>query len=221
MTRRSVHLLVVWAALTAAPAAALDLLAPVSWCRLREGTVVVIGSAPGAEKGSAEWQGKGTGFRVRDGRFQLTLNLGPGTHTVRFTTETGSLEAQWQIDPQAEAETYRYHPKVAERQCGACHEPQSPPEPGASVAHICYECHPSYALRRYTHGPVGVGLCVTCHDPHGSLLPAFLRMDASELCSYCHNQPVTEAHRRRAGETPCMACHDPHGTNQRYQLKSR
>jgi predicted CXXCH cytochrome family protein len=179
----------------------------------------VIGTAPEAAEGTVQWQGQSTAFRVRDGRFTVTLDLRPGTHNVRFTTKESSLEAEWKIDPKAQFETYFYHPKVTERECQACHEPQSPPEAGTDVAAICGECHSTYQFRRHVHGPVGMGLCAACHDPHGSPRAGFLRFESNELCGYCHNQPLTESHRRTSGDTPCMTCHDPHGTNRPYQLK--
>jgi predicted CXXCH cytochrome family protein len=221
MTQQAIRLAVILLSLTATPAAALDLLAPAPRCSLKQSKVVVIGTAPGSHRGTVEWEGNSTSFRVRDGRFTVALDLGPGTHVVRFATEGSRLEAQWKITTEPQVDSYGYHPKVGSRECTSCHDPQSPPARGDNVSALCYECHSSYAGRRHTHGPVGIGLCVTCHDPHGSRRPAFLRFDFDELCSYCHNQPVTEKHRRQAGTDPCMTCHDPHGTNSPYQLRNR
>ncbi len=202
------------------PAAALELLAPVPQASLAKGRVVVIGRAEG-ERGVAEWAGGSSAFRVRDGRFHLTLNLPDGDQTVTLRVGDEALEAHWKISAGAGKDSYVYHEKVDSGECASCHDPESPPEPGVSVSELCYACHSTYQLRKFVHGPVNIGLCTACHDPHGGTQASYLRTPPGELCTYCHNQPVTEGHRKEAGDAPCTSCHDPHGTNRPYHVKGR
>jgi predicted CXXCH cytochrome family protein len=68
----------------------------------------------------------------------------------------------------------------------------------------------------YTHGVT----CFTCHDVHGTNLPAQLRKPSAQLCADCHgpgspNGPraaTIEAHTHHPPESPgseCVACHMP------------
>lgn len=204
----------------AASAASIELLAPARESSLPKGRVVVIGRAQG-ERGVAEWAAGSSAFRVRDGRFHFTLNLPEGEQLVTLRVGSEALEARWKIDAGAKNGVYAYHEKVDEGQCAACHDPEKPPEPGENVSELCYACHSTYQMRKFVHGPVNIGLCTACHDPHGGPEASFLRTPPAELCTYCHNQPVTEGHRKDAGEAPCTSCHDPHGTNRPYHVKGR
>jgi len=203
------------------PVPALELLAPAPACALAPGRVVVIGRAAQAERGTVEWSGGSTSFRVREGRFTVALNLDPGAQKVIFRVGDEVLEASWKVGSGAEVDRYVYHPKTGEGECAACHEPGQPPAAGENVSARCYTCHTTFELRRFVHGPTAMGLCTACHDPHGSLLPAFLRFPEAELCTYCHNQPVTQSHRKDAGDARCTSCHDPHGTNRPFHVKTR
>jgi len=208
--------LVVWVF----PAAALELLAPAPQASLARGRVVVIGRAEG-ERGVAEWEGGSSAFRVREGRFHLTLNLPDGDQRVTLRVGDDALEARWKINAGAGEDSYVYHEKVDAGECASCHDPERPPEPGVNVSELCYACHSTYQLRKFVHGPVNIGLCTACHDPHGGTQASYLRTPTGELCTYCHNQPVTEGHRKESGDAPCTSCHDPHGTNRPYHVKGR
>ena len=203
------------------PAFALELLSPPPFAQLAQGNVVVIGLASGVERGTIHWAGKSTSFRVRDGRFHIFLDLGTGTHSVRFVAGESELNAQWEVMSNQLESTYLYHVKVESGQCKSCHDPLAPPDPGVNVSALCYECHSTYDERSSVHGPVGMGLCSVCHDPHGAVGSNFLRMDPEDLCTYCHNQPVTLDHSKRAVDRPCLECHDPHGARRKYNLKSK
>ncbi len=93
------------------------------------------------------------------------------------------------------------------------------------VAPICFKCHKKMQKKidtfKYVHGPIGMGACNLCHNPHGSHFIHLLQDKISKLCIDCHEfqenleEPVVHQAIRTKG---CTACHDPHGSMQDYQL---
>jgi len=80
--------------------------------------------------------------------------------------------------------------------------------------------------QKYTHGPVAVGECTQCHNPHESDEKALLKETSRQLCLKCHadfakslkaapvvHPPVKEA--------PCTQCHNPHGSPVNYFLRKK
>lgn len=200
-------------------AQALELVAPATSCTLREGKVQVIGKAPKADKGKVEFSGQSTSFRVKDGVFTVALNLGPGQHEVRFTVGEDTLVAQWNVDAAATEGVFVYHSDVDAANCKSCHDEGARlPVASDNVSAICYRCHNSFDKLPFVHGPVAMGLCVACHQPHGSANPRLLRIPRQELCTDCHNQPTTASHREFTGEQ-CQNCHRPHGSDKHFFLK--
>ncbi len=99
---------------------------------------------------------------------------------------------------------------------------------------LCDECHfdkvEAYKKNKFVHGPVGVGLCLLCHDPHASSQPAQLLAPTNTLCAGCHDTVIKkgdhvvrgvsgQGHPLAAPVDPsdpgksltCGSCHDPHG----------
>jgi len=111
------------------------------------------------------------------------------------------------------------HFPYAERECAACHDPNSlgtmlEPQPD-----LCYLCHEDYS-RSYTylHGPVAGGYCTSCHHPHLSEKAHLLRFTGSELCYYCHRKErvlKNDMHSDLEGMN-CNDCHNAHGGEDRY-----
>lgn len=93
------------------------------------------------------------------------------------------------------------------------------------VAPICFKCHKKMQKKigtlEYVHGPIGMGACNLCHNPHGSHFKHLLQDKISKLCINCHEfqenleEPVVHQAIRTKG---CTACHDPHGSMHRFQL---
>ncbi len=74
------------------------------------------------------------------------------------------------------------------------------------------------------HGPVAVGDCMTCHDPHGGANPKLLRAKGSALCETCHVEMKARLAESRFQHAPvpedCTKCHNPHSSPFKYQLRS-
>ena len=86
---------------------------------------------------------------------------------------------------------------------GKCHQ-----DKGKNAAHV--------------HGPVGAGICISCHNPHGSFEPLELERTGQELCYVCHQAKKNEFDKKVIHppvEEGCVDCHDPHQSSMRFQLR--
>ena len=135
------------------------------------------------------------------------------------------------------------HDPAAEWTCFECHQSEkgaskySVPEP---IVEICNQCHDQYSewsAMKEMHGPVAVGQCLLCHDPHGSDWPAFTRIHTTDLCNNCHTGKTSgnhvlagffgKGHPTRGVPHPtedgkeftCAGCHDPHASNFKKMLR--
>jgi len=90
------------------------------------------------------------------------------------------------------------------------------------VPELCYECHADYTTSEsYVHGPVAVGQCLLCHNPHKSQFEHLLNESQPKLCYMCHNVNVINsipAHLTEQKFT-CTDCHDSHTSSVKYLLK--
>ena len=88
-----------------------------------------------------------------------------------------------EIDPKAKESPYIYHAEMEDGECMACHESSEPIAYDTDLSTVCGRCHSADFSKRHVHGPVAMGMCSACHDPHGSRssthLINFLRFDAS------------------------------------------
>lgn len=204
--------------MTASSASALEIVSPSDGALLREGKVVFIGVARKAETGKLEYGGRTTSFRIKDGSFSLVVSLPAGEHRLTFNAGRESAAIKIKVDPKADKGAYRYHAEVSAEKCKACHDEDKPFAKMDSAAEVCVRCHKTEE-KRYTHGPFAIGLCAECHNPHGSSLDKYLRLAVVELCNDCHNQPVSEKHRKNAGDDLCTDCHAPHASDKQFLLR--
>ena len=160
-------------------------------------------------------------------------------HDLRDTRETGQsgLEAQESCavcHQDVSAATWKHSP-VSSKRCLTCHQQSVKPWrigfPSGKAVDICIPCHTgksAWFSRKEIHGPMIVGGCTVCHNPHGSENRYFLWAEGSlELCLTCHSEkenlvkkddhlPYVHDIIPRRG---CVICHDPHASDNLFVLK--
>ena len=89
------------------------------------------------------------------------------------------------------------------------------------VPELCYQCHVDYTTSAsYVHGPVAVGRCLFCHNPHKSRIEHLLVEPEPELCYLCHNIDTVSlipAHLVKQ-QFACTDCHNAHTSSVKYLL---
>lgn len=89
------------------------------------------------------------------------------------------------------------------------------------VPELCYECHADYTTSAsYVHGPVAVGRCLFCHNPHKSRIEHLLKEPEPQLCYLCHNIDTVKlipAHLVKQ-QFACTDCHNAHTSSVKYLL---
>jgi DmsE family decaheme c-type cytochrome len=120
-----------------------------------------------------------------------------------------------------------YHHRVNEGliQCSDCHNVhgtttlrQVRTMPSGDA--ICVKCHAEkQGPFVYEHVPVKTEGCTSCHTPHGSNNPRYLRVSqVNLLCLQCHSFPTQgpagPSHNQAAKYQACTMCHTMiHGSN--------
>jgi len=91
----------------------------------------------------------------------------------------------------------------------------------APVPQLCYNCHSDYSSNQYVHGPVAVGQCLYCHNPHASQIKHLLVESEPELCYKCHDQYAVELIPGHFSKqmSICTNCHNPHSSSIRSLLR--
>ncbi|MHC4221381.1 MAG: cytochrome c3 family protein, partial [Planctomycetota bacterium] len=96
------------------------------------------------------------------------------------------------------------------------------PQAVKGVPEMCFDCHDTYADRQYyVHGPVAVGQCDVCHDPHESDHDALLTDSVPSLCYNCHDKSSIESIASHEDETvdECNTCHETHVSSKEKLIK--
>jgi predicted CXXCH cytochrome family protein len=92
----------------------------------------------------------------------------------------------------------------------------------APVPKLCYGCHADFTLSApFVHGPVAVGQCLFCHNPHKSKIEHLLKEPEPKLCYLCHDINTIElipAHFTNQ-QFACTGCHNPHASPVKALLK--
>lgn len=92
------------------------------------------------------------------------------------------------------------------------------------VPELCYQCHVDYTTSAsYVHGPVAVGRCLFCHNPHKSRVEHLLIEPEPELCYLCHDIDTVSlipAHLVKQ-QFACTDCHNAHTSSLKYLLNEK
>jgi len=92
----------------------------------------------------------------------------------------------------------------------------------AQLPTLCYGCHDDFtALASFVHGPVAVGQCLFCHNPHKTRVKHLLLKAVPDLCYGCHDTDAIEAIPAHlvAQLSACTDCHNPHSGSVKALLK--
>jgi predicted CXXCH cytochrome family protein len=93
----------------------------------------------------------------------------------------------------------------------------------APIPKLCYNCHDDYTTSAtFVHGPVAVGQCIFCHNPHRSKIEHLLTAPEPGLCYLCHDINTIELITAHLSEnlSTCTNCHNPHASSIKGLLKS-
>jgi predicted CXXCH cytochrome family protein len=113
--------------------------------------------------------------------------------------------------------------------CDNCHDSKTPDETKAhelarQVPKLCFRCHEDESQTYpYVHGPVAVGQCLFCHNPHKSKYAHLLNRGGTELCALCHTRAslrTIEDH-LEPSHIQCLECHNSHASTARFLLKGQ
>lgn len=119
-------------------------------------------------------------------------------------------------------DTKSQHAPYQEKKCNDCHDKTSQNGLITAPTKLCLVCHSGFVKGQFVHGPVAVGACSACHQPHSSKFPSLLKTEQNAICSTCHREKRTASamHDRLAAQgIGCTDCHDPHFGSTPFFLK--
>ena len=118
---------------------------------------------------------------------------------------------------------YVFHQPYTSRKCFGCHDQERGYEVIAAGPELCGKCHSVYLKRTpgdWLHGPVIIGECRMCHEPHKSEYEGLLTSSQPQLCFRCHDPSfiARDPFHRELDDQTCSNCHDPHAAGNRKLL---
>jgi len=172
-----------------------------------------------------------------DNYFNQNVQLVKGTNTVSITAGSvvkDSLEIIYTEDLLTYPNTENYLPyylhsdKDLTDKCKLCHSDMQKNVSGnlkQKLSCITSKCHDGFDQGKFKHGPFEAGICIVCHNPHGSNSKFFLEAGINTICTKCHPQipendhPII-GHPVSAEVDPtmtyrsfsCVSCHDSHSS---------
>jgi predicted CXXCH cytochrome family protein len=219
------------------PLSGFSLLAPTNNSILNNLPAPLIGKVtdPSVKEVTLEINDTSFVLHVKKGIFSTILTLHEGINILRLSApDVMPLSINLFYNPSIPKEMsyrlYRSHGIVTKNDCKFCHE-------NAPVSYridddnslLCNKCHSTKKKGRHVHGPVAVGSCTTCHDPHGQTNPFLLVKTGEDLCFQCHTAADALKHLLVQGagdksflrEKGCGFCHDPHNAEKKFLLRDR
>jgi predicted CXXCH cytochrome family protein len=199
--------------------------------------IAVVGTTD--ETGSLEVKLEGAGWvanhqsPIQFGGFRVPVNLKSGIATLTVKAPSGAtasirLAAGKMPDGFKQWNLHQMEEQFAN--CVDCHKVSEKKknykrmEMGIKSCQSS-SCHGSFGNdEKFVHGPVAGGVCISCHNPHGSPNAMSLTRHDAEMCFICHENkkehfdlPYQHSALKEAG---CTGCHDPHQSNFQYQLRA-
>ncbi len=178
------------------------------------------------------------GVPVNSGAFGAIVELKKGLNKIKVSAHKSSAQIQVYYLPPKELDKgktapkgfrrYYVHPNPALLSCKECHAYRKGKfnfKRNVPAAANCTtgNCHANMGKAAHVHGPVGAGVCIACHSPHGSYEELELERTGPDLCFVCHQAKKQEFAKEVVHapvEEGCTDCHDPHQSPMRFQLKA-
>jgi len=173
-------------------------------------------------------------LHVKKGVFATVLTLKEGINVIRLSAPGAlpysiNLFYNPSIPKEMSYRLYRSHGIITKKDCGFCHEESTTGyRIEADNSQLCSKCHERQNTGKFVHGPVAVGSCTVCHDPHGQTNAALLVKTGEDLCFQCHTAADALRHLLVQGagdksflrDKGCGFCHDPHSGEKKFLLRS-
>ena len=142
--------------------------------------------------------------------------------------EAGLVDPNGVSDPDTPSEVFWYQPEST-LGCEGCHGDRKSRGFSrqvnllAPVPDLCHQCHKQFMdLPGHVHGPVAVGVCTFCHEPHRTRHKYLLKSSIPELCYQCHDpDEIAFFDSKHADESyaKCNQCHEGHASENQSLLK--
>ncbi|MBU1711258.1 MAG: cytochrome c3 family protein [Proteobacteria bacterium] len=175
---------------------------------------------------------------VEAGAFGTILSLKKGENSVKITSgnDNVTLKIYYQpVDKDKQAQKpptgftrFYTHENPTEMDCKECHKFRRgnydfkrnvPAKSNCTIV----KCHSKIGTTEpKVHGPVGAGVCISCHNPHGSQNRFQLQRLGADLCLICHMVKKEEFNLEvvhKPVQEGCTVCHDPHESKMQFQLR--
>ena len=206
----------------------IEIVSPLERAVVRDERLALIGRAYRLSGSDLTIRLNGAEFhlQVKEGEFSTWLRLQDGGNRIEIAQEERLLWSGEVFHGESSLGSYKFtstgHRTGNREQCLGCHLIKDEMSTGVmgGAPTLCYGCHDRIDDKRYVHGPLAVGDCLVCHDPHRGYGAAHLRQEQALLCANCHaarGDAATVA--CNASGRGCVSCHDPHQSDTRYLLK--
>lgn len=181
--------------------------------------------------------GVGGGGKVKvleGGVFGSAISLSKGMNIIKVAIGKEQLQVKVFYTPDARKKSppagfkrFYAHKNPGKLNCQECHRLRKGKYDFKRIiparANCTIKCHQDKGKAKHVHGPVGAGICISCHSPHGTTNQSFVPREGAELCTICH-QARQEEFEQEVIHSPveegCTECHNPHESDMRYQLNA-
>ena len=227
----------VFGAVRAEAQTAIKIEAPQDNVWVTEKNLFLAGFVEGADVKSVQVKGVGIDAKkglvpVDGGAFGAMIDLDKGLNTISVSVgkTASTIKVYYATSSKGVPKGYRrfyVHKNQQPLNCKECHKYRSGKYNIKKIipaASNCTKCHKSMAKEAHVHGPVGAGVCISCHSPHGSTEKLMLARTGQELCFACHQAKRAEFNKKVVHapvQEGCVDCHNPHQSPMRFQLRGK